>query len=116
YITWAGFIGVVSGMNDQGLTVTINAAKSSIPTGAATPVSLVAREILQYAADIDEAIVIAHRRNMFVSESFLIGSARDHKSVVVEKTPDTLAVYDPGSDEVICTNHYQSNLLAKEDK
>lgn len=114
YVTWAGFTGVVSGMNDQGLTVTINAAKSSIPSGAATPVSLVAREILQYASDIDEAVAIAHRRSMFVSESFLIGSARDHKSVVVEKTPDTLAVYDPGRSDVICTNHYQSMLLAGE--
>ncbi|HTD40581.1 MAG TPA: C45 family peptidase, partial [Mucilaginibacter sp.] len=38
-VTWGGFIGAVSGMNDKGLTVTINAAKSVVPTGAATPVS-----------------------------------------------------------------------------
>lgn len=111
FITWGGFIGVVSGMNDQGLTVTINAAKSAIPTNAATPVSLVAREVLQYAATIEEAVAIAHKRQMFVSESFLIGSARDRKSVVVEKTPDTLFVYDPAGDHVICANHYQSEGL-----
>lgn len=115
FITWGGFIGVVSGMNDKGLTVTINAARSDIPTGAATPVSLVAREILQYAGNIEEAIAIARRRTMFVSESFLIGSAADHRSVIIEKTPETLDVYDPGKDNIACANHYQSKGLGNQE-
>lgn len=111
-VTWGGFIGVVSGMNEKGLTVTINAAKSSIPSGSATPVSLVAREILQYAADIKEAVAIAHKRTMFVSESFLVASAADNKAVIIEKTPDTLDVYDPKQDHILCANHFQSEGLA----
>lgn len=108
FVTWGGFVGVVSGMNDAGLTVTINAAKSNIPKGAATPVSLVAREVLQYASNIEEAIAIARKRTMFVSESFLVGSAKDGKAIVIEKTPKELHVYDANSDHVLCTNHYQS--------
>ncbi|KAK6021267.1 Acyl-coenzyme A:6-aminopenicillanic acid acyl-transferase [Ostertagia ostertagi] len=115
FVTWGGFTGVASGMNDKGLTVTINAARSEIPTGAATPVSLVAREILQYAGNIKEALEIAGRRKMFVSESFLIGSAADHKAVVLEKTPDKLAVYDPQQDHILCTNHYQSKEFENQD-
>lgn len=110
-VTWGGFIGVVSGMNDKGLTVTINADKSEIPTSSATPVSLVAREILQYAENIDQAITIAKKRKMFVSESFLIGSAADKKAVIIEKTPDTLAVYDPQQNYIMCANHFQSDAL-----
>jgi isopenicillin-N N-acyltransferase-like protein len=110
-VTWAGFIGVVSGMNEKGLTVTINAAKSEVPSGSATPVSLVAREILQYAKNIREAMVIASKRKMFVSESFLIGSAEDGKAVIIEKTPDSVGLYDPGHNEIICSNHFQSKEL-----
>lgn len=110
-VTWGGFVGVVSGMNEKGLTVTINAAKTGLPTGSATPVSLVAREILQYAANIDEAVAIAKRRTMFVAESFLVGSAVDNKAVIIEKTPDTLDVYDPNTDHIFCANHFQSRGL-----
>ncbi len=110
-VTWGGFIGVVSGMNEKGLTVTINAAKSSIPMGSATPVSLVAREILQYAGNIAEAVAVARKRKMFVSESFLVGSAADNKAVVIEKTPDSLEIYDPNENVILCTNHFQSKGL-----
>lgn len=113
YVTWGGFTGVVSGMNEKGLTVTINAAKSDLPGGSATPVSLVAKEIVQYAKNIDEAISIAKRRKMFVSESFLVASAADKKAVVIEKTPDSLDVYDPNKNFITCANHFQGNTLSK---
>lgn len=112
-VTWGGFVGAVSGMNDQGLSVTINAAKTSLPTGSATPVSLVTREILQYAKNIQEAIAIAKSRKMFVSESFLVASAADNKAVIIEKTPDDLDVYDPHKDFIVCANHFQSPGLSK---
>lgn len=115
-VTWGGFVGAVSGMNEEGLSVTINAAKSSIPYASATPVSLVAREILQYAKNINEAIAIAKSRKMFVSESFLVASANDHKAVIIEKTPDDLDVYDPHQDMIVCTNHFQGNELGNSKK
>jgi predicted choloylglycine hydrolase len=111
-VTWGGFIGAVSGMNDVGLSVTINAAKSDYPLASATPVSLVTREILQYAKNITEAIAIAKKRKMFVSESFLVASAEDNKAVIIEKTPTELDVYDPHKNFIVCTNHFQSNGLA----
>lgn len=108
-VTFGGMTGVLSGMNAEGLTVTINAAKSEVPGGAADPVSLVAREILQYAATIDEAYAIAGKREMFVAESFLIGSAREGKAAVIEKTPADVELVRADNDRVICTNHFQGN-------
>lgn len=110
-VTWAGMIGVVSGMNEEGLTITLNSAKSDIPYGARTPVSIIAREILQYASDIDEAMAIASSRESFVSESFLIGSAKDHKTVVIEKSTEQTALFDPDTNFIILTNHFQSKPL-----
>lgn len=108
-VSWPGMIGVVSGMNKEGITVTINAGKSKIPFTAKTPISLVTREILQYAATIDEAIKIAKKRKVFVSESILVGSAADKKAVIIEVSPKSFGVFDvPNSHAVICTNHFQS--------
>ncbi|MBP6335578.1 MAG: linear amide C-N hydrolase [Bacteroidia bacterium] len=107
-VTWGGLIGVVSGMNYEGLSITLNAAKSDMPAGSATPVSLLAREVLQYATTIDQAVEVLQKRKTFVSESFMIGSAKDGRAVIVEKTPEKMDVFEEKGSSIVCTNHYQS--------
>lgn len=115
-VSWPGMIGVVSGMNKEGITVTINAGKSKIPLTAKTPISFVTREILQYATTIDEAIAIVKKRKVFVSESILVGSANDKNAVIIEVSPDNFGVYRvENSSKVFCTNHFQSEAY-KNDK
>lgn len=115
-VSWPGMIGVVSGMNKEGITVTINAGKSKIPLTAKTPISLVTREILQYAKNIDEAIAIAKKRKVFVSESILVGSANDKNAVIIEVSPKNFGVYRvQNTSRVLCTNHFQSDAY-KDDK
>ncbi|QXU51669.1 C45 family peptidase [Chryseobacterium sp. D764] len=115
-VSWPGMIGVVSGMNKEGITVTINAGKSKIPLTAKTPISLVTREILQYAKNIEEAIAIAKKRKVFVSESILVGSAADKNAVIIEVSPKNFGVYRvQNTSRVLCTNHFQSDAY-KDDK
>ena len=116
-VSWGGMVGVMSGMNEAGLTITINAGKSDIPLLAKTPISLVTREILQYASNIEEAITIAKNKSVFVSESIMVGSAEDNKAILIEISPKNFGVYDVEySSKLICSNHFQSNAYNEDKK
>ena len=112
-ITWPGFIGCVSGMNEKGITVTLNAAKSDVPTNTATPIAILAREILQYASTTNDAWLIANKYQTFVSESILIGSSKENRSFIIEKTPTQIDTFSSLTNVLKCTNHYQGKLLSK---
>lgn len=113
-VTWAGMAGVVSGMNTAGLTITLNAGKSDIPLVAKTPISIVAREILQYAETIEQAIAIAKKRAVFVSEALMVSSAKDKKAVLIEVSPDNFGVFEMAN-KLICTNHFRSTAYAEDE-
>ena len=113
-VGWPGMTGVVSGMNEKGLTVTINAAKGPVPIRAAMPISLLARHILQYAATIEEAYGIADTCKTFVSEALLIGQADGRRAAVIEKTPEKQALYSVPEAPLIGTNHYQSETFSED--
>ncbi len=113
-VTWPGMLGVLSGMNTEGLTVTINASKLETPKMSATPISILTKKILQYASTIEEAWQIAGEYRTFVSESILVSSAKDGRAAIIEKTPSEMALYDPAAADknvqrVVCANHYQSS-------
>ena len=111
YITWASMIGVVSGMNTEGITVTINAAKSDVPSEAKTPISILTREILQFSSNLDDAIAIARKRNTFVSESILVSSAKDDKAILIEKSPSQMDIFQTNTSQMVSANHYQGKLF-----
>ncbi len=114
-VSWAGMVGVLSGMNEKGITVTINAAKGSMPTSSATPISIITRSILQYSSSIDEAYEIAKSFQSFVNESILVGSSTEKRSVLIEKTPHAIDMYETTRQDIVSTNHYQSETFLNDE-
>jgi tetratricopeptide (TPR) repeat protein len=107
-LSWAGMAGVVSGMNRAGISVTVNGAPSELPDTTATPVAIVAREIMERAHNLDEALKILRDAKVFVSTIWLVGSRADGKFVVVEKTPSATNVREPEGDSIVCPNHFET--------
>jgi hypothetical protein len=107
-LSWAGMSGVVSGMNRAGVSVTVNGAPSSLPRETATPVAIVARDILQKAHNLNETLAILRGAKVFVSTLWLIGSKVDGKFIVLEKTPDITQVREPEGDWIVCANHFET--------
>ena len=107
-LSWAGMAGVVSGMNRAGVSVTVNGAPSKLPDTTATPVAIVAREIMESAHNLDEALLILRDAKVFVSTIWLVGSRADGKFVVVEKTPAATNVREAAGDTIVCPNHFET--------
>ncbi len=110
-LAWAGMAGVVSGMNRAGVSVTINGAPCALPDDTASPVAIVARDVLQKTRNLSEALDIIRKAKVFVSTIWLIGSRADGKFVVVEKTPEGTAVRESDSDSIIAANHFQTDAM-----
>jgi len=110
-VAWASMVGVVSGMNRAGISVTLNGAPSSLPAETATPVAMVARDVLQTTHNLAEALELIRNTRVFVSTIWLVGSRADGKFVVVEKTPKAMNVREPEGDSIVSANHFQTDKM-----
>lgn len=108
-VSWGGMLGVLSGMNEKGLAVCINASKLDIPKSVAMPISMLVRHILIHCKSIDEAYAEAKKMKTFVAENIVIASAYDKDMATIEKSPEEIELYrSSDKDMLLCTNHFQS--------
>lgn len=108
-VTWGGMLGVLSGMNEKGLAVCINASKLDIPKSVAMPISMLVRHILIHCKSIDEAYAEAKKMKTFVAENIVVASAFDNDMAIIEKSPEEIELFrSPNKDILLCTNHFQS--------
>jgi hypothetical protein len=102
-VIWAGMVGAVTGVNERGVYISINAGGSADYRRIGTPSTLVALKVLEEAANVPEALKILETAQMFITDIFVVTDASG-QMVRVEKSPERMAVM-PLEGSRIVTNH-----------
>jgi len=90
-VTFGGMTGVVSGFNEKGLGVSLQALSGGATAGAGEPSSLVVADVLQHDATVADAIARIRAARVLVSDLYLVADASGAMAVV-EKTPKRTGV------------------------
>lgn len=93
-IGWPGLVGVVSGINAEGLAVMVHPVRTRDikVTRKAQPIPLLARDVLENAHDLDDAIKILQHASPLGSAAFLLVDGNARQWAVVERSPTRFAV------------------------
>ncbi len=111
-VAWPGLVGVVTGMNLEGVMILVNGARAKEPRADGIPVAFSVREVLEQAHDAREAVRLLSAQQVMVSHLLLVADATG-SFAVVERAAGTEATVrsswtDP--DRVALTNHFEGPL------
>ena len=104
-VTWAGMVGAVTGVNANGVYVSLNAAGSEDFSRLGTPTTLVLLEALQAGATAEEAVEVIRKAQTVITEIFVV-TAPGAPLYVVEKSPERVVVREH-REAVAVANHLE---------
>ena len=93
-IGYYGFTGVLSGMNDEGISVGQIGAMSRDETMKGVPMPFLLKRILAEAQSLDDARAIFERSPLTRGYNYVIADAVEKKAVAVETTAHHLAFFE----------------------
>ncbi|MBX3224997.1 MAG: hypothetical protein KF795_31055 [Labilithrix sp.] len=116
-VAWPGFVGVVTGMNAEGVAVAVHGGRAREPSVSGVPVAFSLREVLAAARDTDEAVRLLASQPVMVSHIVFVGDGTG-RFAVVERAPGVPAhvrtsfAYPgaAGSGRAAVTNHFEGPL------
>ncbi|MHC4958134.1 MAG: C45 family autoproteolytic acyltransferase/hydrolase [Planctomycetota bacterium] len=111
-VAWAGMAGALTGLNDKRIYCSLNGAHSEDRNNIGTPVSIVVRQVLQYASTLDEAIELISKADVFVSDSYLVADGKTGEAAVVEKSPGRVGVRRMQGQPLLQANHFETEEFA----
>jgi hypothetical protein len=105
-VAWPGFVGVVTGMNAEGVAVAVQGGRAREPSSTGLPVAFSLREVLATAHDTAEAVRVLSAQPVMVSHLVFVGDAGGHFAVV-ERAPGVPAFVRSARS---VTNHFEGPL------
>jgi isopenicillin-N N-acyltransferase-like protein len=112
-VIWAGMVGAVTGVNERGVYISLNAAGSTDFVRYGTPSTLVLLKALQFAKNADEAVEMIRNSQMFITDIFVVSDRTSGKLFRVEKSPKITEVLELSGPSVV-TNHLLSPQFAND--
>ncbi|MEK6678828.1 MAG: C45 family autoproteolytic acyltransferase/hydrolase [Nitrospirota bacterium] len=115
-ICWPAMVGVISGINDKGIVVSVMSSRSNDVSMKGMPISFLLKKTLQYANNIDEAVKIISETPRMSSSSIIIGDGKTNEAVIVEASARKMAVRKSERSVIFQTNHYVTELYKDDPK
>lgn len=112
-VVWSGMVGVVTGVNENGIYVSINAAGSSDFVRYGTPTTLVLAKVLQFSKDYSQALEIIKSSQTFITDIFTLVDSKNQKAFKIEKSPKYIEIKELKENFAI-TNHLTSPRWAND--
>jgi isopenicillin-N N-acyltransferase like protein len=108
-VAWPGLVGVVSGMNLEGLAVVVHGGRAGEPRTSGEPVVHALRRVLSEARTSEEAARLLAARSPMVSHIVIVTDARGH-SIAIERAPGVADTARALPERAATTNHFEASL------
>jgi len=115
-VSWMAMSGVLSGMNADGIWISLNTAASEGSNFDAPPVSLLVRSVLEQARSIDDVQAMLEAVEPNVSDIYLVGDGKTGEAVVFERGQTKMARRDLVDDRLTAANHLLTDTFAGDTK
>lgn len=106
-VAWPGFVGVVTALNQDGLSLACLTSTVSRETANGTPLLLLYRMLAQYAGTLDEAEWLLRGTRRTIGNNLTVASGPANDARRFEFTMERVHAASTADGLVVATNHFQ---------
>ncbi len=106
-VTWPGLVGVLSGMNRDGLCVANLLAVSGDQSLDGCPYAFLLRDVMEGSGTVEDALAILKRSRRTTANSIMLADAKG--AAVAETTHERMAVREIEDDRLFATNDFRAD-------